>query len=95
MTSFAPEYQSYFASFAATGDVNKLKDGSLPTWVPATNDSNNVDNVLFTRNGLFQEWQLGSDSINTWDACGFWYNAAVFVESQSNLPKWQKNNMEL
>lgn len=74
----APPYQSYLASHAIHGDPNTGRRNGTPQWIPATNDSNNVQQVMEVGGEFSLDFFNSSftDIINTNDACNFWKEAA-------------------
>ncbi|RSL52686.1 hypothetical protein CEP54_010768 [Fusarium duplospermum] len=83
-TNLTAAYQTYFASFAVSGDPNRLSlppvDGhQAPKWPIADNSNDALANVLtvqapipFIRKGL----ELASDDQSGKDRCGFWTRLA-------------------
>jgi carboxylesterase type B len=86
-TQVSSVYQTYFASFAVTGNPNKLARPDLPRgpateWPVANGTGNELTDVLTVRNPSGEEpFVLGSDDQNEKNACAFWTDLAKEIVS--------------
>jgi acetylcholinesterase len=78
---YAPEYQSYFASHALSGNPNSARSRRTPPWPNATDNGDMVTNVIETSFSLFHHFFNGesTDLVNTRASCDFWTRLAFWI----------------
>lgn len=101
-TNLAAAYQTYFASFVASGDPNGLSlplvaDQKPPKWPIADGSGDELANVLTVQVPSGQEaFVLASDDQNGRDRCNFWTTLAKdIVEAQESNQEDATNYSEL
>ena len=84
LKTFAPAYQSYFASHATTGNpnVNAINQAKNRKWVVASVSNGALTDVL-NADGLDPLFTNITDTINTATNCDFWKKIAAATSGQS------------
>jgi carboxylesterase type B len=80
-SGYAPAYQSYFASHAVFGNPNSARRWNTVPWPNATDNGQELTNVMETRFSAVLEFFDGEtvDHINTRASCDFWTNLAFWI----------------
>src|SRR5436190_17192338 len=81
VSGYAPGYQSYFVSHAVSGDPNSARRWNTVPWYPASDNGQDVTNVMETQFSAFFNFFNGRtvDHINTHAACDFWIDVAFRI----------------
>ena len=84
LKTFAPSYQSYFASHAVTGDPNKnaIDKAKARKWTAASVNAGRLTEVL-NANGLNSFFTNITDSTNSAANCDFWKGIAATIQPAS------------
>ena len=84
LKTFAPSYQSYFASHAVTGDPNKNAIGRAKAhnWTAASVNAGRLTKVM-NENGLNSFFTDITDPTNSAANCDFWKGIAAVIQPAS------------
>jgi carboxylesterase type B len=80
-SGYAPAYQSYFASHAVFGDPNTARRWNTMPWPNATDNGQEVTDVMETRFSAILDFFDGQtvDQVNTRASCDFWLQVAFWI----------------